>query len=78
LRAGTQRLRARRNRLRFHARSSLGEDHRVRGSKIGWKRFRGGAHNSDGITSIAFCKPKSSSHRCRPPTLLRMAPIDPQ
>lgn len=27
--------------------------------------------------SAAVRKPKSSSHRCRPPTLLRMAPIDP-
>src|SRR5579884_4393065 len=52
-----------------------GEDHRVRGSKIGGERSRSG-RVCDGITAIANRKPKISSERGRPPRLLWVAPID--
>ena len=52
LRAGGLRLGVRRGCFRFQARGALGEDQRMRGSKIGGERFRSG-HASDGITSLA-------------------------
>ena len=67
-----QRFRARQVRLRIggvglgitaawprafrNARSALGEDHRMRGSKIGGERFRCVVSQTDGITSIGSRK----------------------
>src|SRR3546814_6538615 len=59
--AGQVRLGIGRLGLRRQARLALGEDHRVRGGKIGGKRLGGGLHERDGITSIAVCKLKSLS-----------------
>ena len=35
-----------------------------------------GGHVDDGITSVPIRKSKASPHRCRPPRLLRVSPID--
>jgi hypothetical protein len=47
----------------------------MRSGKISGKRFAGG-HANDGITSVIIRKAKALSHRCRPPRLLRVSPID--
>jgi hypothetical protein len=53
-------LRLCRNHLGLQTRGALGKDQRMRGGKIGGKRFRGG-HDDDGITSITMRKLKPSS-----------------
>src|ERR1700722_18014499 len=55
--AGRFGLGARCERLRLDTGSALGKDHRVRGDKIGGKRF-GGGHADDGITFVTIRKPK--------------------
>jgi hypothetical protein len=61
--------------LRLNASGALGKDQRMRGGKIGGERFASG-HADDGITSLTIRKPKALSHRRRPPSLLRVSPID--
>ena len=61
--------------LSHDARITLREDHRMRGGKIGWKRFRS-VHERDGINIRRRSQDKSSSNRRRAPGLLRMTPVD--
>jgi len=70
-----QRFGAREVRYRLQARSALGEDHRMRGGKIGGERFKGG-HTVNGITSIAIRKLKASADRCGAARLLWVSPVD--
>src|SRR5262249_12145821 len=86
-----QRFRAREIRLRvgrfrtgldepgfhFNAGGALGKNLRMRGSQIGWQRFKLRCHAATESYSPATSKQKSSSHRCRTPRLLWMSPVNP-
>ena len=61
--------------LRLDAGGTLGNDHRMRGGKIGRERFAGG-HGDDGITFVTVCKPKVLPDRGRSPRLLWVSPIN--
>src|SRR5262249_33768944 len=60
--------------IRLQTRAALGNDHRVRGSKIRGKRFRDVMRRQN--TRAADIKAKSSSNRRRSPRLLRIPPVD--
>jgi hypothetical protein len=60
--------------LRLNAGGTLGDDHRMRGGKIGGERFAG--HADDGITFVIIRKLKALPDRCRPPRLLGVPPIN--
>ena len=55
---------------------TLDKDHRLRGDKIRWKRFRRRCHTATESYSRATAKQKPSSDRRRPPRLLWVPPIN--
>jgi hypothetical protein len=63
--------------LRGKAGGALGEDHRVRGGKIGGKSIKGHGHKARESQFASVFKDKPSANRSRSPGFLRIAPIDP-
>ena len=58
------------------ARGALREDHRLGGRKVGGKSIGRRRHTATESHSPVDLKDKTSTHRGRPPRLLRMTPID--